>query len=271
MQNPINRDYNMIVNRAYNNAHTELMLRNFLGAYGSFRRQHKQQRDNKIRVNLELITPTPPTTQSTQTTKPTQSTQTTKPNQSTQTTKPINKTNPYNQSQYCQSLPRSSTTTGLLTSLSDNVNTGIKNAFLILHLRQNNKIISVKSTTKKKQWMMPGGKIDGNETPLDAALREFNEETGFIIDRRKLEVPFKYLTRTHSRGDKTTIYYIRTTQTETEFGTYDKSKIRNQETDALEYISVDEIIRHMVNNTSHFDIINLHTFCLLFYHNILTL
>jgi 8-oxo-dGTP diphosphatase len=38
----------------------------------------------------------------------------------------------------------------------------------------------------KRAWEMPGGKVEENEDPLDAAKREFVEETGYEL--RSLEV-----------------------------------------------------------------------------------
>ncbi|MCG3189158.1 MAG: putative Nudix hydrolase NudL [Burkholderiaceae bacterium] len=34
------------------------------------------------------------------------------------------------------------------------------------------------------QWAMPGGRIDGSETPEAAALRELHEEVGLVLDER---------------------------------------------------------------------------------------
>lgn len=34
--------------------------------------------------------------------------------------------------------------------------------------------------SKQNKWNFPGGKIETNENPLDACIREFMEETGFL-------------------------------------------------------------------------------------------
>lgn len=50
---------------------------------------------------------------------------------------------------------------------------------LILH-RQNDK-------SEGNKWGIPGGKIDKNETPLQAIIRETKEETGFDISKQSIE------------------------------------------------------------------------------------
>ena len=41
-------------------------------------------------------------------------------------------------------------------------------------------------------WFTPGGGIEGGETPEQAALREFKEETGITLDREQLQGPVLY-------------------------------------------------------------------------------
>src|SRR5690349_2253835 len=50
---------------------------------------------------------------------------------------------------------------------------------LILH-RQNTK-------SEGNKWGIPGGKIDKEETPLQAIIRETKEETGFDISKQSIE------------------------------------------------------------------------------------
>lgn len=50
---------------------------------------------------------------------------------------------------------------------------------LLLH-RQDNK-------SQGNKWGIPGGKVEKNETPLQAAIREVKEETGFDISGQKIE------------------------------------------------------------------------------------
>lgn len=50
---------------------------------------------------------------------------------------------------------------------------------LLLH-RQNDK-------SQGNKWGIPGGKVEKNETPLQAAVREAKEETGFDISNQEIE------------------------------------------------------------------------------------
>ncbi len=53
------------------------------------------------------------------------------------------------------------------------------NNILLLH-RQNNKF-------QGNKWGIPGGKVEKNETPLQAAIREVKEETGYDISKQPIE------------------------------------------------------------------------------------
>lgn len=53
------------------------------------------------------------------------------------------------------------------------------NQILLLH-RQDN-------ASQGNKWGIPGGKVDENETPLQAAIRETYEETGYDISKQTIE------------------------------------------------------------------------------------
>lgn len=57
---------------------------------------------------------------------------------------------------------------------------------LLLH-RQDHK-------SQGNKWGIPGGKIDQNESPLHAAVREAKEETGYVFDENEVEtLPTAYI------------------------------------------------------------------------------
>ncbi|TDV67545.1 NUDIX hydrolase [Pseudomonas sp. LP_7_YM] len=45
--------------------------------------------------------------------------------------------------------------------------------------RRNNQILYVRKA--KARWTLPGGKVEANESPAQAAARELREETGLIL------------------------------------------------------------------------------------------
>ena len=66
---------------------------------------------------------------------------------------------------------------------------------LILH-RQNHKMYG-------NFWAVPGGKMDRGETPLEAAMREVREETGYDLSDK----PLKYLKKVYIETDKIDFVY----------------------------------------------------------------
>ena len=146
-----------------------------------------------------------------------------------------------------------------MQTLNDIIDTNIKNAVLMVQI-PNNDIIIVRDS-KTKEWMLPAGSLNNGETPFEAALREFKEETSFNIDTSKLELPIKYYDIKHSNRSKTRIFKVNTTQI---FDPYDKNKIHNNETDDLEYISISKI-KSNVSKLNYFNSRNIQTFTILFH------
>lgn len=51
----------------------------------------------------------------------------------------------------------------------------------VLILNSNNQILSVSRKDNHDDWGLPGGKLDDNESFIEAAIRETFEETGYNI------------------------------------------------------------------------------------------
>lgn len=49
-------------------------------------------------------------------------------------------------------------------------------------------ILVVRQNYKDKKWMLPGGEIERNETPKDAAQSEVHEESGLIVEIEMLHL-----------------------------------------------------------------------------------
>ena len=93
--------------------------------------------------------------------------------------------------------------------------------------------------------MIPGGKIDTNEFPYDAAKREFTEETSFIIDNDKInDITFyRYKCK---KGESTMIYIIFSCQ---HFPAFDINKT-NKETSAVAYEKLKDIYTFFITDTT---------------------
>jgi 8-oxo-dGTP pyrophosphatase MutT (NUDIX family) len=53
-------------------------------------------------------------------------------------------------------------------------------------------------------WVLPGGGIDGDETPREAARRELEEESGYVVDHADLYGPVAVRVALHGYSDQVT-------------------------------------------------------------------
>lgn len=58
----------------------------------------------------------------------------------------------------------------------------MKNAVCVLITDKDKNILSVSRKDNHNDWGLPGGKLEDNESFLDAAIRETLEETGYSIE-----------------------------------------------------------------------------------------
>lgn len=58
----------------------------------------------------------------------------------------------------------------------------MKTAVCSLIMNGGTTVLCVTRKDNKSDWGLPGGKSDDNESPVDTAVRETAEETGYIID-----------------------------------------------------------------------------------------
>lgn len=90
----------------------------------------------------------------------------------------------------------------------------IKDKCRVIFIDDNNKILVVHYG---EIYLLPGGKVDGNESIYDAAKREIKEETGMIINNEDLLLQYKlsfyqknYLNRKHELVNRliNTYYFL---------------------------------------------------------------
>lgn len=117
----------------------------------------------------------------------------------------------------------------------------VKNAVIFM-ITNNDRVLLLRDI-KNHQWMIPGGKIEKNESVLDGAIREFNEETGFKYDYKLNQIINTYKVN-HSSGSQTQIFIVKSNQ---KFGTFRATN----ETDSIYFIKLHKLKNMIINNIDH--------------------
>lgn len=124
----------------------------------------------------------------------------------------------------------------------------VSNASIVL-ITPNNRVILVRDR-RTQEWMTPGGKRDHPESEFECALREFQEETSFVLDP-KYFTNMQSFPRVHRNKSITMIYIIHSIQ---RFPKYDQSKVKHHETDALYYLKLNDLKKLVLNDIPHGDV-----------------
>lgn len=116
----------------------------------------------------------------------------------------------------------------------------------IIFITSNNRVLLVRER-RTREWCVPGGKIDRNESDFEGALREFREETSFDIEPEFFTSIKSYL-KQHGNGSITKIYIIHSTQ---QFPPYNPHIVLNGETDQLIFLKLDDLRNLIFKGTPH--------------------
>jgi 8-oxo-dGTP pyrophosphatase MutT (NUDIX family) len=60
----------------------------------------------------------------------------------------------------------------------------MRHAVCIIVRDKDGRVLSVKRPPPSNDWSLPGGMVDGDETPQEAVIRELQEETGIVVEKR---------------------------------------------------------------------------------------
>ncbi len=89
-------------------------------------------------------------------------------------------------------------------------------------------------------WIVPGGNIDENESPLNCAVREVKEEIGLEIRPRQLSFRLVDYRPTHDGfSDKLNFYFDGGTLNPEQI---DQIKLQEEELDEYRFVTLDEVI-----------------------------
>ncbi|OIO25078.1 hypothetical protein AUJ14_04970 [Candidatus Micrarchaeota archaeon CG1_02_55_22] len=96
----------------------------------------------------------------------------------------------------------------------------------------NNRVLLLhRNTPQRKQWEVPGGKIESGETPDAAAIRELKEETGLDV-----AILFGLGAREFEEAGERFVYHLFLAQI-----TRGKPQITDKRFDKLEYLSLGQV------------------------------
>ena len=91
----------------------------------------------------------------------------------------------------------------------------------------------------KKTWAIPGGAMELGETSLQAAVREFHEETGISVEAKRLLNVYTNFDESYPNGDQVqTVVFLYELQA---LENFDISNFHNEETLRLDFFSKEEI------------------------------
>lgn len=91
----------------------------------------------------------------------------------------------------------------------------------------------------KKTWAIPGGAMELGETSLQAAVRDFYEETGIVVEAKRLMNVYTNFDEAYPNGDKMqTVVFLYELQALENFNI---SNFHNEETLRLGFFSKEEI------------------------------
>ena len=91
----------------------------------------------------------------------------------------------------------------------------------------------------KQTWAIPGGAMELGETSLQAAVREFYEETGIAVEAKRLLNVYTNFDESYPNGDQVqTVVFLYELQALEDF---DISNFHNEETLCLGFFSKEEI------------------------------
>ena len=105
----------------------------------------------------------------------------------------------------------------------------------VIIINNNNEILLQKRSLLKKnkpgKWGACGGKVDMEETTIEAAIRETFEEIGILLNKEDLE----FLRVYRSRRGYFTVYYVRKNID------INECKIQKEELDEVKYFKIEEL------------------------------